>query len=70
MRQPLEIPVPTAQELETLDTVYRTTRGVTRCELFQSVKALLAAVADFFDRYNHEPQHTLSIIGSKPAIVV
>ena len=28
MRQPLEIPVPTAEELETLDTLYRTTREV------------------------------------------
>jgi transposase len=26
MRQPLEIPVPTAEELETLETLYRTTR--------------------------------------------
>ena len=44
-------------------------REVTHCELFASVKALLAA-ADFFARYNQEPQHTLSIIGAKPAIVV
>jgi transposase len=28
MRQPLEIPVPTAEELERLDTLYRTTREV------------------------------------------
>ena len=28
MRQPLEIPVPTAEEVETLDTLYRTTRQV------------------------------------------
>ena len=28
MRQPLEIPVPTAAELETLETLYRTTREV------------------------------------------
>ncbi len=45
-------------------------REVTHCELFESVKALLMAAADFFARYNQEPQQTLSIIGSKPAIVV
>ena len=33
-------------------------------------KALLAAAADFFARSNQEPRRTLSIIGSKPAIVV
>ena len=44
-------------------------REVTHCELFASVKALLAAAADFFARHNREPQHTLSIIGAKPAIV-
>ena len=32
-------------------------------------KPLLAA-ADFLARYNQAPQQTLSIIGSKPAIVV
>jgi transposase len=44
-------------------------REVTHCELFESVKALLAAAADFFDRYNQDPQKTLSIIGSNAAIV-
>jgi hypothetical protein len=44
-------------------------REVTHCELFESVKALLAAAADFFARYNRAPQRTLSVIGSgaKPA---
>ena len=42
-------------------------REVTHCELFASVKALLAAAADFFDRYNREPQKMLSIIGSNAA---
>ena len=42
-------------------------REVTHCELFESAKALLAAAADFFARYNREPQRTLSIIGAKPA---
>jgi len=45
-------------------------REVTHCELFESVKALLAAAADFFARYNQRPQQTLSIIGAKPAIVM
>ena len=44
-------------------------REVTHCELFESVKALLAAAADFFARCNQEPRRTLSIIGSKPAII-
>jgi putative transposase len=44
-------------------------REVTHCELFASVKALLAAAADFFARYNREPRHMLSIIGAKPTIV-
>jgi putative transposase len=44
-------------------------REVTHCELFANVKALLTAATDFFARYNQEPQHLLSIIGSKPAII-
>ena len=42
-------------------------REVTHCELFTSVKALLAAAEDFFARYNREPHRTLSIIGSNAA---
>ena len=42
-------------------------REVTHCELFASVKALLAAAADFFARHNREPHKTLSIIGSNAA---
>ena len=41
-------------------------REVTRCELFERVKALLMA-ADFFARDNREPHKTLSIIGSNAA---
>jgi transposase len=44
-------------------------REVTHCELFASLKALVIAATDFFTRYNREPQHMLSIIGAKPAIV-
>lgn len=39
-------------------------REVTHCELFETVKALLSAAQDFFDRYNRMPQQTLSIIGA------
>jgi hypothetical protein len=39
-------------------------RDVSHCELFESVKALLAAAADFFARYNREPSRMLSIIGA------
>ena len=45
-------------------------REVTHCELFASVKALLAAAIDFFDRYNREPHRMLSIIGSNAAKAV
>lgn len=41
-------------------------REVTHCELFESVKALLAAAQDFFAQYNREPQRILSIIGAIP----
>jgi transposase len=39
-------------------------REVTHCELFQTVKALLAAAREFFDRSNQHPCRMLSIIGS------
>ena len=42
-------------------------REVTHCELFASVRALLAAAADLFERHNRESHKTLSIIGSKAA---
>jgi len=45
-------------------------REVTHCELFATLKLLLAAAADFFARYNREPEKTLSIIGSKAAKAV
>jgi transposase len=41
-------------------------RGVTHGELFESVKALLAAAQDFFVRYNQEPCRILSIIEAIP----
>src|SRR5258708_5374615 len=42
-------------------------RDVTHCELFVTVKALLAAARDCFDRYLQKPSAVLSIIGSHPA---
>lgn len=42
-------------------------REVTHCELFESVKALLGAARDFFERYNAEPSKVLSIIEAHPA---
>jgi putative transposase len=42
-------------------------RQVTHCELFTSVKELLKATGDFFDRYNHAPEKILSVIGSHSA---
>jgi putative transposase len=41
-------------------------REVTHCELFPSVKALIAAAYGFFKRYNRCPRQILSIIGSDP----
>ena len=41
-------------------------REVTHCELFETVKALLAAAADFFVRYNQRPDAVRSIIGAHP----
>jgi transposase len=45
-------------------------REVTHCELFQTVKALLVAAREFFDRYNQDPCRILSIIGSHAQNVI
>jgi transposase len=45
-------------------------REVTHCDLFQTVKALLAAAREFFDRYNQHPWAVLSIIGSHAQEVI
>ena len=42
-------------------------REVTHYELFGTVKALLKAAQDFFDRFNQTPEQVLSIIGASPA---
>ena len=41
-------------------------REVTHCELFDSLKALLTAAQNFFDRYGECPNRVLSIIGALP----
>jgi len=41
-------------------------REVTHCELFTSVKALVEATMDFFNRYNQTPDKILSVIGAIP----
>mgnify|MGYP001812749532 FL=1 len=42
-------------------------REVTHCELFETVKLLLQASKDFFDRFNQKPEQVLSIIGANLA---
>ena len=39
-------------------------REVTHCELFESIKALIKASYDFFERYNETPERVRSIIGA------
>jgi putative transposase len=41
-------------------------REVTHCELFETLKALLQAAKNFFDRCNLCPRQVLSIIGALP----
>jgi transposase len=41
-------------------------REVTRCELFESIDAVLKATREFFDRCNRAPQRTRAIIGAHP----
>jgi putative transposase len=53
---------PWLNPIEMLWRHYR--REVTHCELFTSVKALIEATLDFFNRYNQIPEKTLSIIGA------
>jgi transposase len=53
---------PWLNPIEMLWRHYR--REVTHCELFETVKLLVTATRDFFDRYNQTPEKVLSIIGS------
>jgi transposase len=45
-------------------------REVTHNELFQTVKRLLTAAREFFERYNQEPCRILSVIGSHAQNVI
>jgi putative transposase len=57
--------------LNTIEMLWRHfRREVTHCELFPTVKALLAASREFFDRYNQEPHRILSIIGTHAQKVI
>ncbi|NTU55173.1 MAG: IS630 family transposase [Anaerolineales bacterium] len=42
-------------------------REVTHCEIFETVKLLIEASYNFFNRYNENPQMVLSIIGANPS---
>jgi len=42
-------------------------REVTHCELFETVKVLIEASYDFFNRFNQTPDLVLSIIGAHPS---
>ena len=42
-------------------------REVTHCELFESIKALIRATDDFFERCNQHPHLVLSVIGALPS---
>lgn len=46
---------------------YHFRREVTRCEIFENMKVLLAAAKECFDRFNQRPQQLLSVIGSNAA---
>ena len=40
---------------------------VTHCEIFETVKILIEASYNFFNRYNKNPKDVLSIIGANPS---
>ena len=42
-------------------------REVTHCELFENIKALIAATCDFFEQCNQQPEKVLSAIGALPS---
>ena len=59
---------PCLNPLEMLWRQFR--REVTHNELFQTVKSLLAAARECFDRYNREPARILSVLGSHAQNVI
>jgi transposase len=44
-------------------------REVTHCELFETVKVLIDASYDFFNRFNRTPEKVLSIIGAYSSLL-
>jgi transposase len=56
---------PWLNPIEMLWRHYR--REVTHCELFEFPENLIDASKNFFEKYSHNPQRILSIIGSKAA---
>jgi len=42
-------------------------REVTHCGIFETVKILIEASDNFFNRYNQNPKDVLSIIGANPS---
>ena len=53
---------PWSNPIEMLRRHFR--REITHCELFATLRALLDAAHEFFDRYNRTPEQVLSIIGA------
>ncbi len=45
-------------------------REVTHCQLFASVKELLKATTNFFDKYNNSKEKVLAIIGAHQTEVI
>jgi hypothetical protein len=61
-------PIPWLNPIERLWRQFR--REVTHCELFETVKTLLAASCDFFDRCNQCCNKVLSIIQTHPSFLL
>ncbi len=56
---------PWLNPIEMLWRLFR--REVTHCELFESIKALIKATYEFFNRCNQHPVKVLSVIGAQPS---
>ncbi len=56
---------PWLNPIEMLWRLFR--REVTHCELFESIKALIKATYEFFNRCNQHPGIVLSVVGAQPS---
>lgn len=56
---------PWLNPIEMLWRLFR--REVTHCELFVSIKELIKATYQFYDRCNQQPEKVLSVIGALPS---